>query len=1350
MNGSDRPGQSSSGAPNTGNGALAPERSPAIPPRGSGGPCRLSFAQARLWFLDQYEPGTPLYNIPAALHIEGALDIEALEKALSGIVARHEVLRTTYQGGEEHPVQVVNPVSPFELPRIDLTGLEDGQREVEARRLIRRHARQPFELSRDLMLRAVLLRLDERKHILLLVVHHIASDGWSIGVLYTELHALYNAYSAGESPELPELPVQYADFAQWQRERLTGEILDRHMAYWEERLDGCPSVLQLPADHPRPALQTFNGAAEEFDLGDQLSADIRRLAQSRNATTYMVLLAAFQVLLHRYTGQEEILVGSPIAGRTHQEIEGSIGFFVNTLVQRADLTRGQSFADLIAEVRRTAIESYHYQELPFEKLVDAIQPERNLSHSPLVQVLFVFQNTPVAKSTFSGLDVKTMWVSTETAKFDWMLSMGDRGGTLRGALEFNSDLFEASTVRRVLGHFRNLLASVVRDPEQEVSRLPLLSTAEKERILVDWNDTDAEYPRVCLGAQFERQVLETPDAAALEFEGQSLTYKELDERADGIARRLRQAGVEPKSRVGVLLERSPDSVAAILGVLKAGAAYVPLDAGQPPGRLALLVADSGIELLVVRNRPLDAALPESLRTLSLDALPALEDERPVTARTELDDLLYVVYTSGSTGQPKGVAMPQRPLVNLLAWQSGQLSSRPGIRTAQLAPLSFDVSCQEIFSTLTSGGTLVVVPERLRKDPEGLWRFLGSERVERLYLPFVGLEQLAEAAAAEAEPPLREVITAGEQLRITPRIRRFFTGLPECKLINQYGPSETHVATAYELPGEPETWPELPPIGRPVANTQTYVLDPGGQPVPVGVPGELYLGGDCLARGYLGRDDLTEERFVPNPFDAGRSPRLYRTGDLVRCLPDGNLLFLGRNDDQVKIRGYRVEPGEIENTLARHAGVDMAAVAVREETGFKRLVAYVVPAGGQPELAKELRELARRTLPDYMLPAAYVFLDKLPLTRTGKVDRGALPSPDSADPSLEESFVPPRNELERGIAGIWEELLGVRPVGVGHDFFDLGGHSLLATRLVAHIDKRYGQRIGLVDFFQAPTIEGVAALLNQPPPETAPVRRKAVRAAAPRPPLLLVHPLPLFRPLEKRLRPGQPVAYLKMPLISQLPKDHTVDDLVEPMLEQALREHSEPYCIGGWCRYGLLAYELAYRLHMRGKRISSVVLLDVPNPHAMRRVAGWAARRMYYRIIRYQFSYHLACLKQLSAPEAVAYVAARTGMYLKYLGRKLAWRLTPGRGANGQAPSLRDEFTPNLYGYLPEPFDGRIVLVTADKVKWSGCLDSSLGWNQLTKLPVEVVSVPGNHLSMFLEPHVDLLAGRLTELLGRSG
>jgi thioesterase domain-containing protein len=599
-----------------------------------------------------------------------------------------------------------------------------------------------------------------------------------------------------------------------------------------------------------------------------------------------------------------------------------------------------------------------------------------------------------------------------------------------------------------------------------------------------------------------------------------------------------------------------------------------------------------------------------------------------------------------------------------------------------------------------------------------------------------------------ESPLQEVISAGEQLKITPRIRRFFAGRPGCKLINHYGPSETHVVTAFELTGEPDKWPELPAIGRPIANTQAYVLDAEGQPAPVGVPGELYFGGDCLARGYLGRQDLTDERFVPNPFDADRSPRLYRTGDLARYLPDGTLLFLGRNDDQVKIRGYRVELGEIETTLAGHAGVDAVAVAVREETGFKRLVVYVVPAGDQPDLANQLWELARRSLPDYMLPDAYVFLDKLPLTRTGKVDRSPLPEADSTDRSLEESFIAPRDEMERGIAQVWEELLGVRPVGVGHDFFDLGGHSLLASRLVAHIDKKFGQRIGLVDFFQAPTIEGVAALLREPPPVTAPVRRKTVRPAAPRSPLLLVHPLPIFRPLARRLGPDQPVAFLNMPPVHQLPTDHAMDDLLEPMLEDVLREHSEPYCIGGWCRYGLIAYELACRLRARGKQVATVALLDVPSPEAMWAMRGWRARGTQYRIMRYELTYHLACLRQLRTTEAIAYLAKRAQLYLTYLKKKLVWDLTRGNADDGHAPSLREEFTPNLSGYVAGPYDGRVVLIKADKGHGYGSLDPSLGWNELTKSPVEIESVTGNHLSMLLEPDVELLASKLSRLLGR--
>ncbi len=736
-----------------------------IRPRDVDRPCRLSFAQERLWFLDQYEPGSPLYNVPFASHIEGPLDIAALRRTLDEIVVRHEVLRTTFRDGGEYPVQVVQPATRFELPEHDLTAFDSVARQEESHRLLGQLARRPFDLSRDRMIRADLLRLDRQEYILLLVTHHIATDGWSTGILDSEIHQLYNAYSSGETPELPALALQYADYAQWQREWLTGETLDRHLAYWEPRLANCPSVLQLSTDRPRPPVQTFKGASETFDLGEELSAAVRRLAQSQRTTLYMTLLAVFQTLLYRYTGQTAILVASPIAGRLHEEIEGLIGFFVNTLVQRADFRDGQTFAELLSDVRRTAIESYEYQALPFEKLVDAIQPERDLSHSPLVQVMFVFQNTPAATSKFRGLQVRGLAVGTGTAKFELLLSMNARRETLRGKFEYNSDLFDTGTIRRLIGHFRNLLASATRDPGQEVARLPLLSETERESVLVRWNDTDAGYEQACLHTLFERQAEKTPDAVALEFEGRTLTYRELDGQADAIARRLRQAGVVAGTPVGILLERSFDAVAAVLGVLKAGAAYVPLDAGQPPDRLAFLVDDAGVEhLIATSGLPL---LPRVRHTLLLDTPPAAEAEPVPAPEVSLDDLLYVIYTSGSTGRPKGVAMTHRPLVNLLEWQTRALRGGAGLRVAQLAPLSFDVSCQEIFSTLTAGGTLVIVPEGLRRDPESLWRFLVKERIERLYVPFVGLEQLAEAATPGEATSLAEIITAGEQLRITP-------------------------------------------------------------------------------------------------------------------------------------------------------------------------------------------------------------------------------------------------------------------------------------------------------------------------------------------------------------------------------------------------------------------------------------------------------------------------------------------------------------------------------------------------------------------------------------------------------
>ncbi|HEX8559857.1 MAG TPA: amino acid adenylation domain-containing protein [Pyrinomonadaceae bacterium] len=1060
---------------------------PPLRPAPRGGALPLSFAQQRLWFLDQLEPGNPLYNTPGALRLKGRLDVPALEWALSEIVRRHEILRTTFDAPQGSPVQVISPPRPVRVPLIDLSGLDEDAREAEARRLMNAEARLPFDLAAGPLLRATLLRLGEEEHALLLTMHHVVSDGWSVGVLVREAAELYAAFRESRPASLEELRLQYADYAVWQREWLKGDVLEAQLAYWRKQLAGLPPALELPAARQRPKARSLQGASLAVELSEELTGGLKALGRREGVTLFMTLLAAFQTLLSRYAGQQDVAVGVPVANRGRREIEGLIGFFVNTLVMRTDLSGDPTFSELLRRVREVALGAYAHQDAPFEMLVEELQPERSLSHTPLFQALFVLQNAPAAAPELPGLEVEQLEVGSGTAKFDLMLSLEESEGSLRGVFEYSTDLFDEPSARRMLGHFETLLEGVARRPESRISELPLLGAEEERQLLVGWNQTAADFPRGrCVQDLFAEQAARTPDETALVFDGERLSYRELNERANRLARFLRRSGVGPETVVAVATGRSTLMAVGVLGTLKAGGAYLPLDPSYPRERLAFMLEDARVRV-VLTERQLAARLPPNdARVVRLDAeweQVARENSHDPEHGATDENLAYVIYTSGSTGRPKAVAMAHRALCNLVAFQSRSSSGGGGRpRTLQFASLNFDVSFQEMFSTWCAGATLVLVGDETRRDAGELLRVLDAERVERLFLPFVALQHLAEASEAEGFAPrrLREVITAGEQLKITPHVERLFGRLGGCVLDNHYGPTETHLATMWRLRGAAERWPKLPPIGEPVSNVQVYVLDERGRHVPVGVVGELYIGGEGLARGYLRRPALTAERFVPHPFSPEPGARLYRTGDLARRLADGRLEYVGRGDRQVKVRGFRVEVGEVEATLKLHAAVRQAAVTDWEdEAGRKRLAAYVVAAPDAPQtLTGELKRLLRERLPEYMMPSAFVLLGELPLTPSGKVDRRRLPEPcEWGQGEGGGRVAPPRTPVEELLCGVWGEVLGRAGVGADDDFFELGGHSLLATQLMSRVRRTFQVEVALRLLFERPTPARLAEVVE---------------------------------------------------------------------------------------------------------------------------------------------------------------------------------------------------------------------------------------------------------------------------------
>jgi amino acid adenylation domain-containing protein len=1045
----------------------------------------LSFAQLRLWLLDRLEPGATVYNTPYALRLKGALDVSALRRTLDEIVRRHEVLRTSFATLDGEPVQVIGPALPLDVPLLDLSELDEEGRSDEVRRLFHEQAGTPFDLRRAPLLRAALMRLGAEEHVLVFVVHHIAFDAWSIDVLVREVMALYESFRGGRPSPLAELPAQYADFAAWQRGWLQGEALRAQTDYWKRQLGGMPA-LELPTDRPRPRRQTYNGGRLLFGLPPELTSALYDLSRRENVTLYMTLLAAFQTLLHRHTGQTDFGIGTPLANRNRAEVEGLIGFFLNTIVVRCDLSGDPTFRELLARVRETALGAYAHQELPFEKLVEELQPERDLSRNPLFQVMFILRRVSESALTLPGVTIEPLALDTGVARFDLETYVNESEGGLDLLFVYNTDLFEAATVTRMWEHFSNLLAGIVADPGQKVSALPLLTEGER-RTLSAWNQTGRDYPaEQTLAQMFEEQARRTPEATAVVSAAGRLTYRELNERANRLAHYLRGLGVGAESPVAVCVGRTSETAVAVLGVLKAGGAYVPLDPDYPRQRLDFILEETRASLLLTEGHLRERIPHGQARAIALDAEGAAIAERPaedLAPQAHVDSLAYVLYTSGSTGRPKGVAMPHGPLVNLIHWQLAHATAGPAARTAQLAPLSFDVSCQEIFATWAGGGALVLVPDEVRRDPAAFWRLLAAEEVERLFLPFVYLQQLAESmpAAFETDLRLREVITAGEQLQVTAAVVEMFRRLPGGVLVNQYGPTEAHVVSAHSLEGAPTRWPVLPPIGRPIANARLYVLDAHGRPVPVGVTGELYIGGACVARGYVNRPAVTAERFVPDPYGDEPGARLYKTGDLARLTPGGEVEFLGRGDEQVKVRGFRVELGEVEAAVASHAGVRACAAAVRGEgAGGRRLVAYVVTSGGEGPSAGELRAHVKERVPEYMVPSAFVLLDSLPVTASGKVNRRALPEPGHGRFSPEDSFVAPRTALEMVLADVWAEVLNLERVGVEDDFFELGGHSLLATQVTARLSEIFQVELPVRNVFESPTVAGFAQGLERDP------------------------------------------------------------------------------------------------------------------------------------------------------------------------------------------------------------------------------------------------------------------------------
>ena len=1330
-----------------------------------------SFAQERFWFIDRLGQGSTAYNVFTGLRLSGDVDEPALERALGELIRRHHALRTTFREVDGVPLQVVLPFGGYTLPMDDLTDLDEDEREAEVRRTASGEAAYPFDMTTEPLFRARLLRLGGGEHALLMCLHHIITDGWSLGVLHRELWKLYVAFRDGRESPLPEVPVQFLDFAVWQREQSTTQADARNMAYWKAKLGGAPAVLSLATDYPRPAVPSNRGSSVRVEVSRERMERLRELGHADNATLYMLMLAAFNVVLARYSGSDDVIAGSPIAGRRYQELQGVIGMFVNTLVLRTDLSGDPTLRELVGRVRETVLGAYEHQDTPLDRIVAEVRPERSLSHATLFQVAFQLidhaQTQATGTDTDTGVQVKefgTPWAETKVDLALGFLMYPDR---LVGSLTYSSELFEHDTIVRMTRHLYRVLDHMGSNPDRRLSELDLLDE-EELALMTKWSGTApaADAGEECIHLLFQAQAARTPGAEAIAYAGHSVTYRALDEDSSRLAQHLAARGVGPESRVGVFTERTPETVVAILAILKAGGAYVPLDPAYPAERLRYMLADAGARTVVA-----PAGVPGGLAGLVPDvldvpaeagAIGACPAEAPARA-SHPDGAAYVIYTSGSTGTPKGVVVPHRCVPNLARAVTGGLGVGPGSRVLQFASFSFDAAVWEVFPALLSGATLVLASRDDLLPGPGLVQTLRRERVSLVTLPPSVLAVLP----PEGLPDLATVVSAGEAMDAAV-VERWSAGRT---LVNAYGPTEVTVCATF-APCQPDG--RAPSIGGPFANVTVHVLESGGIRAPVGVPGELFVGGAGVARGYLGRAALTAERFVPDPFGAPGA-RLYRTGDRARWRPDGTLEFMGRADQQVKVHGFRIEPGEVEAALRRHRGVRECAVVVREDVGGdRRLVAYVVPAPGYgarapgdteaplsadagATLPTALREHLRERVPEYMVPAAFVELESLPVTPNGKLDRAALPAPVHGGARLEADE--PRDYLEVQLIQLWEEVLGMEMIGAAQNFFELGGSSLLALPLFAKINRLLRCDLPVSTLFAGATVRQMAEVIREQqradPETSAPV--VPLQPGGSLPPLFVVHAadrgVMTYVNLVRHLGPEQPVYGVQ----------DVGGDLGRPLAEiaadnvRAVREVQPegPYYLAGWSFAAYLVFEMASQLERQGQEVVFVGLLDsmtagltlawpetrnVGSPLSM---AHTVAARM-----RRPFAVKKAELEGMDADQQVRYLveALRSnGTVPEAFGEE---------NLREMSGVMKDRFR-SLEGYVPGRFSGPLTLFRASiapsEHEWEALASTdeekrTLGWSQLTDGPVQVHRVPGSHTSMNAEPHVRVVAQKVREAL----
>ncbi len=1326
--------------------ARAPAPVETTPP----GEYRASFAQRRLWFLDNLDNGNIAYNIGASHVLRARIDVAALEYAINAVLRRQGALRTVFEDRGGELIQIIRPFEHQPLQVIDLSHLPPEGRTSEVERLKREEAQRSFDLAQGPLFRTVLLTLAADHHVLLFTLHHIVCDGWSLGIFLQELGTHYEAYRQSGESMIEPLTMQYGDFAALERERLSGPRLESMLAYWRERLKGAPPVLELPTDRPRPPRQTLNGASLRFELPAGVSNALRAFARREQATLYMTLLAVFTALLNRYSGQTDIVVGTPLAHRDTPELERLIGLFVSTLAIRTELTADPNARQLVAQIRENVLEGQAHQELPFERLVEALKPERTMAWSPIFQVTFVLQNTPLA----SAFDV-----TSAAAMYDISLFCWDDSDAIRGTFEYNTDLFDAATIERMSRHFALLAAAMVAEPDREVSRLPMLTPEERDRVIVQWNATSSEYPRdMSIGALFGEIAARTPDAIALESADLTreilprgrFTYRELARATDQFASYLRASGVQPGMHVGLYTDRSVGAIVAILAIIKVGAVYVPLDTTSPEARTAEVLRVAEIKFVLTQASLRRRVTMDNVSVIAFDQEWAQIEKMPLDESTQFaggpEDLAYVMFTSGTTGKPKGVCVTHRNIVRLVRG-ADYVDVTPSDIFLQFAPLAFDASTFEIWGPLLNGARLVVYPHNVPTAAE-LARTLDEHRVTILWLTAGFFHYMVENELP-AVARVRQVLAGGDVLSVS-HVQKLLDAKQDGWVVNGYGPTENTTFTCCHRMKAGERVSGSVPIGRPIANTRSYILDSNGAPAPIGVAGELFAAGDGVALGYLGDSALTAEKFVPDPFGSGPNARMYRTGDLARWRSDGVVEFLGRRDRQVKVRGFRIELEEIEDALRRCANVDDAAVILkRDASGSNALVGYLVPRHGMAIDQVEVRRDLVRQLPDYMIPSAFVALKALPLTANGKLDRDALPEPIFRKAAV----VEPRSMLETQLLAIWENIFGRSGFGVRDNFFDLGGHSLLAVRMFAQVERVFGRRLPTSALFQAPTIEQLAFRLESEG-FRAPWRSLvAIQPNGSKPPLFLVPGMGGnvvgYLELARLLGPQQPFYGLQARGLDGKEKPF---ESIEPMAEHYVNEiravqPKGPYYLGGACFGGVVAYEMAQRLRAAGEEVAFLMMLETWPPTRRWSIVEVMARQSQH--IAFLVSAARRHLRELARmPLRTALRAFRERS--RIVGQMIASRdIYRGDSAALYVDRVSTANRKAFSRYRPRSYDGSLMLVLASARKIHTERDPRLSWCALARSFVKI-DIPALDSGLALKsPHVEVLAEVMAEHLHRA-